>query len=336
MRRSLATWVLLVSLSGCSSERVEAPPPVPADWASLSRPQPVASHAPTAKERMTAEVYVAALANPQLAALKPLFNGTTSHAAFGHKDARGMDGEWNVITLHEQLFGAFDQRKTAVSRVWRTEETQTVEWTLSGVQARDWLGVPASQKPVTMRGITLLWTNDDGSITDARIYFSVAAIKAELGVGPKDLQERAASYQVPPPSAPPVEKQGTDAERTNKQLVHGALDALEERKEAAYYDAFTDDVAIDSLGAPPIHGKDELKAYYKAMHKSVGQLDTTVANNFGIGDFAVTEYTISGENIGPGTNNPNADHSVRMYIVDVSQMRDGKIAHVWRFGGADF
>ncbi len=327
MRRWLAAAALLTA---CSSERVEAPPPVPANWSSLARPQPVATHAPTAKERATAETYIAALANPQLVSMKPLFDATTNHAAFGHKDARGTD---NVVALHEQLFGAFDQRKTSVSREWRTDEMQTVEWTLTGVQARDWLGVPAAQKPMTMRGITILWTNDDGTITDAHIFFNVASVKAQLGVGPKDLQERVASLLTAPPSAPPVEKQGTETERTNKQVVHAKLDALEDRKEAAFYDAFTDDTVIESLTAAPVHGRDELKAYYKNLHKTIGQLDTTVANNWGIGDFVITEYTISGERLGGG--DPNADHSVRMYIVDVSEMRDGKIAHVWRYDGAD-
>ena len=54
---------------------------------------------------------------------------------------------------------------------------------LTGIQTRDWMGVKASQKLVTISGVTLLWTKDDGAITDLHLYFDVAAVKAQLGPG---------------------------------------------------------------------------------------------------------------------------------------------------------
>ena len=329
MKRWLCGVVLVAA---CSTERVDAPPPVPVNWGSLDRPQPVVARAPTAKERATAEAYVTALGAPQLSALAPLFD-ELGHVAFGRKDARGRE---KVTAFHEQLFGAFDQRKTTVTRIWRTDETQSVEWTLSGVHAREWLGVAPTQRPVAIRGITLLWTRDDGTLTDAHLYFNVAAIKAQLGVGPKDLQERAASLQQAPTQAPPVEQDGGAAEHREKQVVRDELDALEQAKEPEYLDVFADDVTVDSLVVPQLRGKDAIKTYFRGIRHAIGQLDTAIGNIWGIGPFVIVEYTISGEQVAPfGAVPPTNEHSLRLYVVDVLQFQGEKISHVWRYDGAD-
>ncbi len=319
-------WFPIVFACACSSERVDPPPAVPANWASLDQKQAVVVRAPTSKERATAEAYVKALAAPTLAGMAPLFDDM-AHITFGRKDARGRD---RVVAIHEQLFGAFDQRKADVTRIWRTDETQMVEWSMTGAQARDWMGVAATQKPTTLRGITLLWTKDDGIITDVHVYFNVASVKAELGVGPKDLQERAAGLEQPVASAPAVEQQGDATEKRNKQTVRAQLDALEQGNEAAYLDVFTDDVVVDSLTSPASRGKDDMRAYYKTSRRTISQLDTTIANLWGIGPYAIVEYTISGDQLNAATPS-----SLRFFIVDVVQLRDEKIAHVWRYDGAD-
>lgn len=329
MMRWLCCAAVLVA---CSSERVDPPPAVPVNWSSLDRPHVIATRAPTSKERATAEAYVTALGAPQLSALAPLFDDL-GHVAFGRKDARGRE---KVTAFHEQLFGAFDQRKTTVTRIWRTDETQTVEWTLSGVHTREWLGIAPTQRPVAIRGITLLWTRDDGTLTDAHLFFNVAAIKAQLGVGPKDLQERAAALQQTSVQAPPVEQEGSAAEQRQKQVVREELDALEQAKEPEYLERFTDDVAVDSLVVPQLHGKDALKAYYRGIRHAIGQLDTAIENIWAIGSFVVVEYTISGEQVAPfGAVPTTSEHSLRLYVADVIQFQGEKIAHVWRYDGAD-
>ncbi len=331
IHRSRLCGALLVSVCGaCGSDRVEAPPPVPVNWASLDRAAspPPQAHAPTARERATAEGYVAGLASPQLANIGPLFD-EMGHIAFGRKDARTRA---KVVALHEQLFGAFDQRTTAATRVWRTEDTQFVEWTMSAVQARDWLNVPATQRPVAMRGIALLWTKDDGTITDAHLYFSVAAVKAQLGVGSKELQQRAAGLQQPT-KGPPVEQAGSAQEQDDVQVVRDELDFLEQQKDTQYLALFTDDAEVHTLTMSPMRGKEDLRTYFRSINRAIGQLDTTIATVKGIGSFVVVEYTISGVQLGQSGLQPNS--TLRLYVTDVVELRDERIASVWRYDGAD-
>jgi ketosteroid isomerase-like protein len=328
--RLLAATTASIALSACSSETVPPQAP-PIDWHAFDVHQAaVASPTrPTPSERGDAEAYAAAIASPGFALLRARLDGEVHLAFPGMSDARGRDA---VVHAHEVLFGAFDGRTFAPNRVWRTESTETLSWTLTGVQARDWMGVAATQKPVTFAGLTLLWTKDDGTITDVHVYFDVAVVKAQLGAGPKEL----ASLPPPTPSsAPPqiFEADGSPDQDTSVALARTWLDALEKNDERAYLGAVTDDVEIHTLERPQaLHGKDEARSYFRSVHKAIGQLDTTVANAWSVSRFAVVEYFLAGEQLGPlGWIPAQRDKVVRLEIADVIELRDGKIARVDRY-----
>ncbi len=327
----VSVTVASLLLAACSSENTSAPPPAPVDWRAFDAPHGHASAAagPTARERAVAEAYARALATPGFAELGPRLAGDV-HVAFpGMPDGRGREA---VLKAHETLFGAFDRRAVAVTRLLRTDSETTVEWTMTGVQAQPWMGVPATGKPVAFPGVTLLFTKDDGTLSDVHVVFDVAVVKAQLGVGPKELLAL-------PPSAPPtgspavVEQTGGPDEARGVQVARATLDALKKGDEAAYLDATTPDVTVQtSERAAPLHGRDELKAWFRAMHKSIGQLDTTVDNAWGVGPYVVLEYFVAGEQLAAIEGIPaQHDRVVRLSVVDVLEMHDGKIARAWRY-----
>ena len=331
MRTITTLGAIALLLGACSSDNVGAPPAAPVDWHAFDVPRGPAAVAPgpTPQERVVAEAYVSALASPAFAGITPLLNADTHFTFPGIQDARGHDA---VIRAHETVLGAFDSRVFATSRVWRTDAVHAVEWTMSGVQNKDWMGVPASHKPVILKGITVLWTKDDGTIVDTHMVFDVTVTKVQLGAGPKELAT------LPPPALASGAPQGIDQAHTPDEVANVAatrawLDGLEKTDEAAYIARMTDDVQVETLQKPqPLRGKDELKAYFKGMHKAIGELDTTVNEVLGIGRFVVVEYTINGEQLGPLMwIAAKSDRVVRLHVVDVIEMRDGKIAHVWRY-----
>jgi ketosteroid isomerase-like protein len=303
------------------------------NWQSLEA-HPVVDAGPdivSAKERALPDVYASALASPGFAKLGPLLDDEAHFASPGMDDVHGPGA---IVHAHDVLLGAFDDRKVTTGRVWRTPNEQTIEWTMTGTQARDWMGVAATQKPVTFRALTLLWTKDDGSITDVHVYVNVAVVKAQLGVGPKDLLSLPSPPPLPTGPAQVFETQTPSAdEQRNVAAVKASLDALENNKESEYLAASTDDVEVSALErAQPGSGKEALRAYYKAMHKAIGQLDTTVDNAWGVASFAVVEYSIDGEQLGPiGWVPAQRDKVIRMELVDICEMSGGKIARVWRF-----
>jgi ketosteroid isomerase-like protein len=328
---ALLASAALAGSAACSSDNVGSPPAAPVDWHAFDIPRSPDAGAvgPTANERAVPEKYLTALAAPGVAPLTPQLDADVHFTFPGLLDARGREA---VVRAHDSLFGAFDQRAFALSRVWRTDSVNAVEWTMSGVQSKDWMGVAATHKPLVLKGIALLWTKDDGTITEIHVIFDVTAAKAQLGAGPKELAGLA------PPTMASGAAQVTEQTRTadeaaNVTVARAWLDALERPDDASYVAVATDDVIVETLEhAPPMHGKDELKAYFKGLHKGIGQIDTTVDSAAGVGRFALVEYTINGEQLGPIAWIPaQHDRVVRLHVIDVAEIRDGKIAHVWRY-----
>jgi hypothetical protein len=330
-RRPLLATLLSALAAACSSETVAQPPPAPADWKSLeARPVVDAGlDTVTEKERALPVAYVTALATPGFAPLSPLLDDDAHFAFPGRDDAHGRS---SVVHAHDVLFGAFDERKFATGRVWRTPNEQSVEWSLEGIQVRDWMGVAATHKAIHIQGLALLWTKDDGSITDIHIYFDVALVKAQLDSG---LKAWVGAAPTPMNTGSPrvFEQTGTAEEKADVTTARASLDALENNDESGYVGAMADDLEVYTLERPvPLRGKADAKTYYKTMHRAVGQLDTTVEGAWGVGSFAVVEYSIAGEQLGPiGWIPTQRDNVVRLVLVDIDEIHDGKISRIWRY-----
>jgi hypothetical protein len=280
-------------------------------------------------ERAVAQGYIADLAAPGFGSLASRLHPGTHFVFPGLPDTRGAD---KILKSHEVLFGAFDKRAVTTSRVWRTDSEQTIEWTMTAVQARDWMDVPATNKPVVIKGVALLSTRDEGVLEDIHLVFDVATVKAQLGVAPKELAGN------PPPTVPTEPPQAFEQTHSTDEthdlvVARAPIDALEGASEAAYLASFADDAQIDTPQRPtPLHGKDDLRAYFKSIRRAIGQLDTTIENAWSVGQFTIVEYSIAGEQIGPIAWIPALhDRVVRLQIVDIAELRDGKITHVWRY-----
>jgi ketosteroid isomerase-like protein len=320
----------VLALACSNAETVPPPPAAPVSWRAAYRvPADAGPVRATDKERAAAGGYERALASPGFAGLRAVLDEDAHFAFGGMKDAHGRD---NVIAAHQKLLGAFDQRTFTARRVWITESSQALEWTMTGVQARDWEGVAATHGPVVIQGITLLWTNDDGSVTDVQANFDEARVKVQLGAGPKELAA------LPPPqvATAPVqefEQERSGEESTNVAQVRASLSALERGDEAAYLATMTDDVEVTTPErAQAARGKDEARTYFKAIRKQIAELDTSVDNAWGVGRFVIIQYFVVGTQTAPLGWIPLAhDRLLKLSVVDVVEMRAGSIARVWRY-----
>jgi hypothetical protein len=333
---------MAVLLGACSDDTVAPPPQAPTGSLQPILVQDGGAEIVTAKERALPDLYAKVMSSQAadgglpFAALGPLLNEDL--AQFTSPGTPPAHEPAGVVAAHAALFGAFDDRKMTIGRVWRTPNEQTLEWTMTGTHARDWRGIPATHKPVAFKGLTLMWTKDDGSITDIHVYFDVALVKTQItGAGPKELL--ALAPPTPPTAAQAFDQTGSDAEKNNVTVVKTWLDALDDNKEADYLAAVADDVEIDTLeNAAPLRGKEEAKKYYRATHRTIGQLDTTIDAEWGVAQFAVVEYNIDGEQLASITwlpsvaSLPARDTQLAHFdLVDVCEIRGGKIVHVWRY-----
>lgn len=316
--------VALALVAGCA-ETVKAPPPPPVAWASLTAPvtvTPPPRVTATEKERAVASLYTKALASPSLSSLGAALDDEAHFRVASGKDVRGRQG---VVKAHDALLNGFVDRSVTVTRVLLTDSSQSIEWTMSCMHA-------LTRKPVVIRGVTLLWTKDDGSITDVHLYLDEAVVQAQLGAGPEALR----GFRPAPPSsggAQSIEQQKSVDEAANVAVARARLQALEDNNETAFVSAYADDVEIETLESPrPTHGKTAVRNYFRAMRAAINYLATSIENAWGVGTFVVVEYQILGEQRGTiGWVPPQRDRLIKLCAVDILEMRDGKIVHVWRY-----
>lgn len=331
MVRARLAVLSALALTACSKEAVESPPSAPVNWTSLdviSKGDGGAS-GPTQRERAIPMAYIQALISPNPEGLASLLDEWVHCSLWGKEEVRGRA---KVLAAHQSVFGAFDDRTITLSRVLRTDKVTTLAWTLSGVQAREWMGVAPTNKRLVLPGATLLWTQDDGTLLDVHVYVDATLGKAQLGVGPKELTK--VPQQAMPTEPPDVHEQAkTPEESMNEKSVRAWLDALETGSETAYLAGVTDDVEISTAEKPlPMKGKRDATSYFRSMRRAIGQLDTTAQTVLGIGDFVVIEYTIGGEQLGPVDWLPlGPEHAFRLWVVDLVEMRGDKIAKVTRY-----
>jgi hypothetical protein len=316
---------LSLALAACGSETVSRPPEAPYDRQSLEQraaPVDAPSLSATQKEREIADKYLAALAAPEAAALGPVLADDVHFTLAGLVTTDAI-GRRDVLAAHDKLFGHYDHKSVVASRVLLTSDTQSIEWTLA---ARD----TASGKPIGIRGIALVTTKDDGTIRDIHLCFDQGIVQAQTTGEPKVLAKLPLAT-LPSARREEVEQANVAEEAANVKVLAGAVDALD-KDEAGFLAAFAENAEIFTQQlASPLKGRNDLHAYYRTMHATIDGLDATVDNRWGVGKYAIVEYHVVGRQRAKYQYVPVKDPVIKLYFVDVAEMRDAKIARVWRY-----
>jgi predicted ester cyclase len=326
--------VLLVCLAACGSAEVEQPGPAPIDPRVY---QPTVARdagpqkSPIDRDRDSAEAFGRALAGNDVKALSDLLDPDVDFSFPGMPSATDRPG---TLQAMNDLFGAFGTRKLTPSRVWQIGEAAVIEWSLTGAQSGPFMGVSPAQKPVSFRGVTLLWFNLNGLINEVHIYFDCGAVLAQLGAAPNP------TIQAGPASAPDaspgiVRAGGTPEEKANVAVVNASWDALEAKNEGGYLAPIADDIEVTRLDrAAPERGKEERKKYFRWVVSGVSSLSQTPLNAWGAGNYVIEEYTITGVHSGKLIPSPPSGHALRLHYVDIDEMQNGKIVRTWVYGNS--
>jgi ketosteroid isomerase-like protein len=335
-RRHAAHGSLVCALSACGSAAVDQPGPAPVDPRLFQDAGPrVVAHVKTADEIQKAEresvaVVLGGYAQDEFKASLPKLDPEGNLSFPGLSEATDRDGAVKVLA---DLFGAFSGRAFTLGRIWQAPHALTVEWTMSGVQAREWMGVKPTQKPVSIRGLALYWFDQNGLVSDTHLYFDVGATLAELGAAPKGIEAPLPLSGAPQTSV--VVATGSDEEKKNLALVNASWDAFEAKNEAGYLAPLADDIEVFRLDrANPEKGKADRKKFFKWAANGIGSLSQTPLNDWGIGSFVVEEYTLTGVHSGRLTDTAPSGHALRLHYVDIDELKDGKVVRTWTYGNS--
>jgi ketosteroid isomerase-like protein len=265
---------------------------------------------------------VDALASNGFTKLPPLLDEQVHFTAGDGRDAIGPEA---VVKAHDARLGRLEDRHFTLTRVLQAEGSLVLEWTLTAVYG-------ASRRSVGLRGVTLLWMKDGGTLTDVHLLFDEAVLRAQLGEGPKGLSAPALP---PAPSGPPArfEHAGSAQEERGIETVRKSLDALENNDEPGYLATMTGDVEWVTLEASqPLGGTAIARGYFRTMRKALGQLDTQIDHAWAAGPYVAVEYRVTGEQRGPiGWVPAQKNRLIDLRVIDVCEVRDGKIARLWRY-----
>ena len=285
-------------------------------------------------ERETATEVLNGYAEDGFKASIPLLDPEGNLSFPGLSEATDRTGDVKVLA---DLFGAFSDRKFAIGRVWQPPHVAVLEWTMAGVQTGEFVGIKATQKPVTLHGLSIYWFDASGLVSDTHLYYDVGATLAALGAAPKGVEAAlAATGAVQAPADAVVAGVSvTETEKRNVALVNASWDAFEAKNEAGYLAALSDDVEVFRLDrAKSEAGKAERKKFFKAASAGIGSLSQTPLNAWGVGDFVIEEYSITGVHSGKLFDLAASGHALRLHFVDIDEVKDGKVVRTWTYGNS--
>ena len=138
-----------------------------------------------------------------------------------------------------------------------------------------------THKAVVIKGLTLLWTKDDGSITDVHIYFDVAVAKASSGSDRRS-SSRCPAHRQPPGPPQVYEQAGTPDEKTS---VRSRGRRSTPSRTTTRRPTSTRRPTTRSLHARARAARARARTprgrTSRRCDKSIGQLDTTIDNDVG-------------------------------------------------------
>lgn len=189
MRNVTMGLVLSLSLAACGGA---TPEPEVARPTSSETTSNAATTAPTAGDTKN-EAAKPALADVQkkiLAAYSEAMVGNDAKklAAFYTDDAvvnmAGMPevkGRDAIEKMNAEWHAAFPHEKFGFTRVWMKNDVVISEWAAIGEHAGDFMGVKATNKPMSLMGLTISWTDESGKIKKQNIYADTGSVMAQIG-----------------------------------------------------------------------------------------------------------------------------------------------------------
>jgi steroid delta-isomerase-like uncharacterized protein len=239
---------------------------------------------------------------------------------------------------HQQFIDAQTNLKLTPTRAWMKGNQVACEWVLTGTQAKEWMGVPASDKPWGFTGGSVFTLNDDGLITKDDRYFDMGTYMAQV-------TGKGKARPIPTPSGN-LEVHASKGDATEDKDVAAAKSvnvAFAKADAKAFLDMMTDDVSYDDVAAPAtMTGKKGAKAFMESFTKAFPTPKVTETTLFGVEDFTIDEYTTEATQkaalaMGPGMTIPNTKKSITTHTLEVLQWKDGKIVKGWAYdNGAEF
>ncbi len=230
----------------------------------------------------------------------------------------------------KRAFDAFPNLKMGFSRVWAKGDVYVCEWVDTATHSGDLMGIKATEKPVGYTGLSIVWVNADGKIKEEHRYLDLGTVLAQVGAS----KAKARPVATLPTSIEWHFAKSDAAEDKGVEGLKSAYAAFEKKDDKAMGDMSADDITWDDLLMPaPMKGKADAVKYWKTFMTAFPDLKAPATNSWGVEDFAIAEIAFTGTPKGAIMGlTSQTKKPVTLHIVDIVQMKDGKVTKGWSYG----
>jgi len=334
MRKTLwgaALLAVLVSACGGEGDAVPPPqlppPPPPAAIAPPPAPEPAPPPAPEPPklsmldmQKGGAQTVLAAFNSHDAKKVAETFTPDGVSSVIGMPDQKGRDA---IAADTQKLFDAFPDFKVGVTRSFSKGEVVFHEWVMNGTQKGEFMGVKASNKPVGVRGVTVVFMGPDGLAKAEHRYFDSTTLMAQIGA------MKAPARAVPPMPAGEPEwhaAKGTPEEDKGVEQMKAVYATFEKKSEADFLGTMDDKAVWSDLSAPKdMTGKADAKKFFGMFTKAFPDAKMTADTIIAVDDYLVSECAMTATHAGQLGPLKPTKKPVTLHSVDVMKVKDGKI-----------
>jgi len=207
---------------------------------------------------------------------------------YGAPEAHGRD------EIAKSIQGFFDMSsdvKGGAASLWSKGNVVAVDWVSAGTMTGDFMGTKASKKPIGNHRLVIGTLNDDGLMTQARVYTDLPGLMAQIK-GAKD----APAVPSVPASTEFHSAKGSPEEDKLVDWFKATNDVFNRDDVKAMSPLFTPegDVTFFFAGGKMAKAGKELDKFHGDFLKAVPKAQFSIVNAWGIDGFVVAERTISG------------------------------------------
>jgi steroid delta-isomerase-like uncharacterized protein len=337
----LSFGILAAACGGGGDEQPPAQPP-PAPTVAMATPPPADTTPPKPQE--------AAKPSPldmARAGLQAFIDATNAHdaakAAAGYGDdsvfrSAGMPDTKGKDAIQKALgawYAAFPNLKFGCGRAWAKGDVAIAECSWAGTNTGDFMGMKTGKDAGTT-SLAIVWSAPDGKIKEQHLYDDAGTIVNQLGLAPKGTPKPRAVPTIPSSTEWHVAK-GTPDEDKNGDPLKAMYAAFDKgpKGEADFVAPLADSVEWDDLAMPAtMKGKDDGKKFFKSWTAAFPDSKGTVTNSWGVEDYVIVEATWTGTHKGAFMGIKPTNKSINVHLVDVAQVKDGKIVKGWTYSNA--
>ena len=341
----LAAALALVAMPACKKKdadapKTETPPATPGSGSAAMAPKPVDKPAEPAKPKTPQEIA------DMYKACGEKLNGGKLDDFMKDCVADDFQSHMGEMTMKkDELKGMFASMRTAFPDMkWAPQlvlvnghnivgvalSTGTHEGTMKMPGMPD---VPATHKKFGFLAAHELKVDDGGKAKEELGFEDEGTFMSQLGLAPKDAEPKRPVADKGIDGAPILAIAADDAkEKANVELVKKTDEAFNAHKIPDLLALITDDaVESDQASAKDNKGKKEIEKGLKDFQTAFSDGKITSTETWGAGDYVVDIGKFEGTNDHDMGKMKKTGKKVSVQFLEVDQVKDGKVSHMWRF-----